>query len=166
MRTMALSVALLCGASAALASDDLIDRARVMACYQEHIEARDGLNCIGAAAQACQDIHTDQFEGSTTFGIAACLSAEAEIWDEVLNINYRLRKAEMAAQDTEDGAPLIGRVEALRTAQRAWIAFRDADCMRLYSEYQGGTIRTIIGASCHLNMTAKRAVDLYLASPE
>lgn len=169
MRALILGFAALLSAGAPLAAGaagDLIDRARVMACYQEHIEAREALNCIGAAAAACQEIHTDQFEGSTTVGIAACLSAETEVWDDVLNTNYGLRRAEMMAQDAEYGAPLIGRGEALRNAQRAWIAFRDAECLRLYSEHQDGTLRSIIGASCHLTLTAKRAVDLYLASPE
>jgi uncharacterized protein YecT (DUF1311 family) len=166
MKALILAAAVLFSAGTPLAAGDLIDRARVMACYQEHIEAREALNCIGAAAAACQEIHTDQFEGSTTVGIAACLSAETEVWDALLNTNYRLRRAEMAAQDADQGTPLMARVEALRQAQRAWIAFRDAECRRLYAEHQGGTLRTIIGASCHLTLTARRAVDLYLASPE
>ena len=59
--------------------------------------------------------------------------------------------------DTSDGGQ---RVEALRDAQRAWIAFRDAECAMEYAAWGTGSIRSIAGADCMMSLTAERTVRL------
>ena len=49
--------------------------------------------------------------------------------------------------------------ETLIAAQRAWIAFRDADCLHAYAMAGTGSIRQIEGASCRLSATAMRVLD-------
>ena len=48
---------------------------------------------------------------------------------------------------------------ALTKAQRAWIAFRDADCASLYDQ-DWGTLSRVEANSCVLDRTARRADEL------
>ncbi|HEX6042336.1 lysozyme inhibitor LprI family protein [Longimicrobium sp.] len=54
------------------------------------------------------------------------------------------------------------RVEALRAAQRAWIAFRDAHCAFEASAFEGGTMQPMVEALCRANVTARRSNELAL----
>ncbi len=106
--------------------------------------------CAGDAANICQALPG----GSTTTGIVECLRAETDIWDAMLNEEYGKARTTF---DRIGGEDLKIR---LRDAQRAWIAFRDAECTMRYHQWIGGTIRTVVGANCHLQMTANRAIAL------
>ena len=65
------------------------------------------------------------------------------------------------APNPEDGfapsGPLVK--AALLKAQRAWIAFRDADCATVRA-LSGGTIAPIYVQNCYLQHTARRAQAL------
>lgn len=112
--------------------------------------------CLGQASGQCQE-HTG---GSSTMAIVECIQAETHIWDDILNEEYQATQAYNAEQDGAGNSQVLDRTDALRDAQRAWIAFRDADCAARYAIWQDGTIRSIVAANCHLTMTASRAVDL------
>lgn len=103
-------------------------------------------DCIGVASNICQE----QPGGASTIGIVDCLARETAWWDGLLNSHYQDLLA------TNDPEPADG----LRKAQRAWMAFRDADCAFQYSVWGGGSMRSIAGASCTLDHTARRAIDL------
>lgn len=106
--------------------------------------------CIGQAASQCQNVPG----GDTTVGMAECIVSETEIWDAMLNAEYKIARARLAEIGGEDLQI------SLRDAQRAWIAFRDAECALQYDRWQGGTIRSIVYANCILEMTATRALML------
>lgn len=113
--------------------------------------------CIGRAARTCQS----RAGGGTTIGIVGCLSSEAEAWDVLLNAEYGLLRDKLAADDAAAaGMGQASRTDALRDAQRAWIAFRDADCVLSSSIWQDGTIRGPVAAQCLLTHTARRALEL------
>ena len=104
----------------------------------------------------------EQPGGQTTVGMAECLGAETQAWDSLLNALWPRLKA--AAQDADavespQDMGLPGRAESLLAAQRAWIAFRDAECRHAYAQGGMGTIRTLYGASCQLDETAERALE-------
>ena len=106
---------------------------------------RDSL-CSGLIANPCQA----RPGGETTPGIVECLYRERMVWDALLNRYY---------------VALIGRLDkssiaALREAQRAWIPFRDKVCKFQWTVYRDGTIRGPVAASCLMEETARRAVDL------
>lgn len=103
-------------------------------------------DCIGVAADPCMDSP----EGSTTVGMTQCLARETAWWDSQLNARYAELRTTL---DVESFAELRG-------AQRAWIAFRDADCSFRYAYWREGTIRSLFYGSCMLDLTAKRAIDL------
>ncbi len=103
-------------------------------------------DCIGVASAACQE----EPDGQTTMGMASCTMRETAWWDEMLNHNYT------TLQNTLDAETFA----ALRTAQRAWMDFRDAECDFQYTYWQEGTIRSLYASSCQLQMTAERALAL------
>lgn len=113
-------------------------------------------HCLGQASGLCQE----QSGGSTTIGIADCIQAETAMWDVILNEEYKWTQMANETADEQGFSQVLDRSDALRDAQRAWIAFRDADCTARYAMWQDGTIRTIVGANCHLTMTAQRAIEL------
>ncbi len=95
--------------------------------------------------------------GQSTYGMLHCGDAEIGVQDARLNKAYKADMADMA-----DGS--AGKA-ALLKAQRAWIAFRDADCASV-REVRGGTIAAIFMQNCYLEHTARRAQALeYLLRP-
>jgi uncharacterized protein YecT (DUF1311 family) len=87
-------------------------------------------------------------DGVSTPEIVDCVNARTAQWDKRMNTAYH--KALKA-----DGPR---RQEQLRTAQRLWIQFRDANC--LYFDMGEGTIARIDAAECMRNMTEARAREL------
>ncbi len=116
--------------------------------------------CIGQMSQTCMD---SQDGGHTTLGMSSCLGAEADVWDRFLNAEYKATMAWSKAADEGEAVyfpEYAKRVESLRAAQRAWIAFRDAECSLAYAQWGSGSMRNIAGADCRMQMTAKRALEL------
>ena len=101
----------------------------------------DGLT---AAFGGCMDA-----SGGVTFVMIDCISAEYERQDERLNQLYQTL---MNGLDYE-------RRETLRSAQRAWIEFRDTNC-DFYFDPQGGTASRLAANSCIMSETAERAAEL------
>ena len=110
---------------------------------QRRASSRD---CIGAASSKCMDNPI----GASTFGMVECVSRETNWWDAQLNGHYEYLKQNL---DT----PLFG---ALRDVQRKWIAYKDAACQFEYDSWGVGTIRQPATASCFLDITAIRALEL------
>ena len=129
-------------------------------CYEETSGAEAKSQCIGAMSQVCMD---DQDGGHTTLGMSSCLSAEGQVWDRFLNAEYKATMAWSAAADEDEAEyfpEFAKRVEHLRSAQRAWIAFRDAECALEYAQWGSGSMRTIAGTDCLMRMTAERTIKL------
>lgn len=156
-----LAVLLALPAGAAAADPELIDRytplvARCLA--QAEPEAQHA--CIGVAATACME---GEEGGQSTLGMSMCTDAETGIWDARLNAEYDRTMGAAQAMDAEDleiFPEYARRADALRTAQRAWIAFRDAECALEYARWGAGSMRHVSGATCHLQLTAERAIEL------
>ena len=117
------------------------------------------LDCPGRAAQACiarpgQD---------NTAGMVACLDAERRYWDARLNAAYARRLAEARRQDAEMTsirATVPSLQAALRTMQRAWVAYRDAACLHEQAQWMGGTGGGPATMACHVHETARQALRL------
>ncbi|KQT53271.1 hypothetical protein ASG43_18800 [Aureimonas sp. Leaf454] len=121
-------------------------------------------SCIGKISSVCQE----EPDGATTSGMDACISREADAWDSILNERYKAEMASAKAIDAErkgDGDDNASAAADLQTAQRAWIAYRDAECDRRFEAFKDGTIRTTIALSCTLDLTAVRAIDLAPSDP-
>lgn len=145
-----------------LADAALIDRYRapVDACYAQAQTADDLEPCKGRLSADCIN---DLPNGGTTLDIAQCLHAEHAYWDEWLNREYAvainlMRETDQFHRDTSP-RHAVGE-ERLRAAQRAWIAFRDADCLSRLSIWAGGSFRNIVYPGCLSERTFERVQDL------
>lgn len=124
--------------------------------------------CIGVGADACM---TATPGGDSTVGMTACTQAEAEWWDVQLNQAYQdVRERERQAD--RDWTPIPGlaarpsSADALRDAQRAWIAFRDSTCAYEELRWWGGTGASGAGAGCRLRLTAEQVLNLWSYAAE
>lgn len=114
--------------------------------------------CRGEASSTCMETEPD---GYTTFGMTFCTLAEHAVWDDLLNREYRTTRARLRDMDAGEFDPQFAvRADRLLEAQRAWIAFRDAECLLAYAEFGAGTMGRINGVSCELFMTSDRAIEL------
>lgn len=154
-----LLAALSFGADAALAEADAAAVEVLGVCMDGAATADEGEACIGLLSDQCMD----QPDGQTTIGMTQCAQSETEAWDVLLNSEYKAARAwTKAADEGETAEPQMFAVRAdeLLAAQRAWIAFRDANCRAAYGIYGSGSMRNIAGSQCKLRMTAKRAIEL------
>ncbi|SDW19306.1 Uncharacterized conserved protein YecT, DUF1311 family [Ruegeria halocynthiae] len=109
-----------------------------------------GASCIGRFADACVE-ESGAYDSIT---VAQCHDAEMKGWDAVLNSAYQSLQADLSEPDMLPVA-----AEALTDAQRAWINFRDAECLSR-GNLTTGTGHLEDGADCFLRVTATRALDL------
>lgn len=94
-----------------------------------------------SAYSACMDK-----SGGVTFDMIECSNDELSLQDSRLNIAYK------NAMEVLEGESKT----KLREAQRLWIEFRDANC-GIYYNLSGGTMDSLNGVSCELDMTKERA---------
>jgi uncharacterized protein YecT (DUF1311 family) len=124
------------------------DAAAVAACARKHADDVDEAErrCVFAlVAEPC----TRKPGGQTTFGTAECYRAEQQIWDAMLNENFRALRDDLDEQQKVK----------LREMQRAWIAYRDTTCAFYHDKIQG-TMATGMAAACMARETARRALLL------
>ncbi|WP_249126422.1 lysozyme inhibitor LprI family protein [Aeromonas popoffii] len=89
-------------------------------------------------------------EPMTQAAMNICAMQDYTKADAELNAAY---KKLVAALDKEQ----LGR---LKTAQRAWITFRDAQCRYEAGVYEGGSIAPLVHSSCLTKLTEQRTKDL------
>lgn len=92
---------------------------------------------------ACMD------KASSTTSMVGCIGVEHKAQDTKLNKAYKTLMNTLSSE----------RQGELRSAQRAWIAYRDANC-QFYFDPEGGTMARLQANQCVLSMTAQRAAEL------
>lgn len=120
--------------------------------------------CIYSVSAACQE----KTEGGySTIGMTQCNHSETVAWDVLLNEEYALTMRDFKLMDEDDKTynpdlpEEATRADTLKKAQRAWIAFRDAECANEYAIWGMGSMRLIVGSACMLDMTAGRTIELW-----
>lgn len=99
--------------------------------------------------EAQQSYDDCQQSAVTTTDIVACITEAFEREDQRLNDNYQQLRSQLSDP----------RKEQLLTAQRAWIAYKEANC-DFYADPEGGTLARISANSCVLTETTHRADEL------
>jgi len=119
-----------------------------------------GSGCIAWMVLACaaalwaQPLHAEPAREETcadrksTADIVECLATQTAVWDRRLSTAY---------QKLSDSLP-VRRRDRLRSAQRLWVQFRDANCA--YFASRAGTIARVEAGQCLLRLTTARAVEL------
>ena len=152
-----LALLLFATAPAAAASDPLAQDRKALAECLERTAGEGDLKrmsaCIGLIGDKCADA-----PGATTISIVECHSREQSIWDEWLNAWY-----EEAQGRLKDNA---GASAALKEAQRAWIAYRDAKCGFWSKLYEGGTFASVAAGDCMRVTTGMRAIEMRAIADE
>lgn len=129
-------------------------------CYAEAEMPGARATCIGTLSEACR---AGEEQGETTIGIVSCALAELRAWDGLLNEEYKATRAwaaETDALNSKDFPEFANLADSLLQAQRAWIAFRDAECGLAYALWGSGSMRNIASANCRMSMTAERTIHL------
>jgi uncharacterized protein YecT (DUF1311 family) len=102
-----------------------------------------------AGAQKTKDPCAD---AQTTVEMRDCAGREYKQADDELNRVYRKLMAKIGNDE--------GRKTALKTAQQAWIKYRDANCEFASYLNRGGTIEPVIRYNCMTAMTVSRMKEL------
>lgn len=163
MLMIALAVTLPVTAGTAFAQDNTVteipyDGGVLTACLKDAADdARRA--CIGKASSLCMETP----DGSTTVGMVSCTGQELRQWDAMLNDSYAALIGQSAEADRELadlGSAAQPSEPVLRDAQRKWLAWRDAECSFVASQFQGGTGAGPAANGCAMTLTAERALAL------
>lgn len=118
------------------------------------------------AAGHAQDGDAPDCENQDTQPVMTyCADLDYQVADEELNAIWPEMLAYAKARD-EDVAPMAKdmgvptTLEAMKTAQRAWIAYRDAQCEFEAYEVFGGTAQPMVGSLCLARLTGER-IELF-----
>jgi uncharacterized protein YecT (DUF1311 family) len=103
---------------------------------------------LASAAYAGDQGEPEQSCDGNTFQMVECLKARTAQWDKRMTTAYQ-----QAMKDAGDRQR-----KQLRSAQRLWIQYRDANC--LYYGLGEGTIAPIDAGECVRNMTKARPEEL------
>lgn len=109
-------------------------------------------------AAAAQDIDCDNAMAQQEMNWCAeqdWLAADAE-----LNAVWPMARAAMKEIDAGLPADMRGADKALLEAQRAWLAFRDAECAAAGWPMRGGTAEPLLIYGCLYTLTQQRTADL------
>lgn len=102
---------------------------------------------VGAVTEARAD-NCDTLQ--TQSEITACFGDDEKAADSTLNKFYQSLMRVLSDDDKR----------RLRDAQRAWISFRDKECIFRVAPYADGSIAPSLTASCVTALSAQRVVDL------
>lgn len=114
-----------------------------------------------STSPARSDERIDCENASTTVEMNICSDEDFKAADAKLNATYKKVLAQIAASDLEKPYDRASWDEALRASQRAWVAFRDADCKgAVPMEWSGGTGTTSAVLGCMTAKTETRTKEL------
>jgi uncharacterized protein YecT (DUF1311 family) len=100
----------------------------------------------------------DCSDPQTQAAMNECAARDAKEADAELNFIYPKVLAHYQQMD-RDSESTEG-AKRLRAAQRAWIAFRDAECAVAGYEALGGSMESMLVSGCIAELTKKRAAEL------
>lgn len=132
-------------------------------------EASDALEEITAAVEQGQQDYCDNAQYQIEMNL--CAAREFEGVDAALNEQWAETAARMKALDAEvdgehDKQP--GHFETLLEGQRAWLKYRDAQCLSESFMARGGSMQPMLVSQCMTYMTVLRTEQLrdLAAGPE
>ncbi|MEP3436636.1 MAG: lysozyme inhibitor LprI family protein [Hoeflea sp.] len=120
---------------------------------------------LTGAGPALADDLPDCIDPQDQYSMTYCAGVDYDNADADLNalwpeaVAAAKRQDEYIAEDARSrGVPTA--FEALRTAQRAWLKFRDAECEYQSYAFFGGTGQSMVGSACLAQLTRDRIDQL------
>lgn len=99
--------------------------------------------------------------GGNTAQMVECANRIFDRADRELNVAWKESIAALEREDRTLDDHREPRADIARTAQRAWLAFRDAQCAAdADSEARGGTLYPLVYIGCRTDMTRARTQQL------
>ncbi|HAU76397.1 MULTISPECIES: lysozyme inhibitor LprI family protein [Agrobacterium] len=99
-------------------------------------------------------------EPQTQADMTICAGKDYEKADKELNVAYQKLRKLLIERDKAADADGKGATDALVTAQRTWVAFRDANCALAGFQARGGSMEPMLISSCLAETSGKRAEEL------
>jgi uncharacterized protein YecT (DUF1311 family) len=119
---------------------------------------------IGTALAAARPAGAEErcSGGTSTAEDAECLSRALSVADAALNRIYARALATIAADPDSDPKRKKDWADALRSAERAWMAFRDADCgdPLIPDEWHDGSGAGPAMLECRVDLTEARTREI------
>lgn len=118
---------------------------------------------LGSSAWAQEEPQPDCENPMTQLDMNICAGEDFSQADAALNAVYGDVTAAMRDKDSEleELSPdLVGAVDALKKAQRAWIAYRDGHCELAGFEARGGSMESMLVSGCMAELTRARTKEL------
>ena len=143
------SLVVIAGNVAAASRDTytLQDKTTIEACIEKaQRNSQHARACIGEATSVCETLR----EMANQAGVKDCMKREAAYWDEMLNDRYQQLMTNFSKRNAKK----------LKAMQRSWIAWRKEKCELSYMLYEGGTMAGVMAASCFMETTGIRALEL------
>jgi uncharacterized protein YecT (DUF1311 family) len=124
------------------------------------IRAVTAILAVALASPVMADQEIDCSNANGWYERFFCADKEFTAADAELNAIYKALLAQVAKGD-DDRYDAKTWEAALRTSQRAWVAFRDAECNGLVMmEFSGGTDQQAAAVICMTDLTKARIVSL------
>ena len=114
--------------------------------------------CAFPLAAVAQDI--DCSDVQTQADLNGCVYQQWQAADATLNAVYADALARMQQFDADSSPGRTIEETRLRRAQRAWVAFRDANCEMIAVSARGGTGHDSVINHCLVRMTEERTAEL------
>jgi uncharacterized protein YecT (DUF1311 family) len=89
-----------------------------------------------------------------------CSQRDFDAADKALNAQYQTTRKAMKTWDADAMSELKGAEDALVKAQRAWVAYRDAQCISTGFQAHGGSMEPMLISGCQADLTRKRSAEL------
>jgi uncharacterized protein YecT (DUF1311 family) len=115
---------------------------------------------VDAPASNSQDSSRNCLDLQTQTEMNICAQEDFQAADKELNTKYKQARDLTRKRDEGSDVELKGADEALVRAQRAWIAYRDAQCDSAAFQSRGGSMQPLVLSSCKANLTRARVKEL------
>lgn len=116
---------------------------------------------VGCALPAfAQQPKADCKNPTTQMEMTYCEEQRFDEADKVLNAEYQKARKAMKKWDADATADVVGAEDALVKAQRAWVAYRDAQCASYGYQARGGSMEPQLIYGCRAELTLKRTAEL------
>lgn len=116
---------------------------------------------VQAESDSPKDLDCDN--AYTTLDINRCMAQEVKAAQEVMDtylqavLKHKANKFEFD-EDTSRSKRLLDEIQA---SQKQWEAYAKALCDAVYTDWEDGSIRTVMSLSCHKQQIEQRTHDLW-----
>lgn len=112
------------------------------------------------APTSAQEPQPNCKDPQTQADMTICAGRDLADADKALNAQYQVTRKALKERDAGASAELKGGEDALLKAQRAWLAYRDAQCASVGFQARGGSMEPMLISSCEADLTRNRTAEL------